>query len=82
MHYSSLFIAHFQFDTERLTIQLLQSLCLAKSVDKPYVKVFSSIDEGLINQYGVVVNTNGNVDVEAELHVSLQLRYIVSFMGW
>lgn len=49
--------------------QLLQAVHLAASVDEAYATVFSSIDEGYINSHGVVVNTNGNVDAEAELHV-------------
>lgn len=49
--------------------QLMQAIHLATSVDVPYVTVFSSIDEGAINSHGVIVNTNGNVDAEAELHV-------------
>ena len=49
--------------------QLVQAIHLAASVDAPYATVFSSIDGGSINPHGVIVNTNGNIDAEAELHV-------------
>ena len=49
--------------------QLVQAIHLARSVDAPYATVFSSIDKDAINSHGVIVNTNGNVDAQAELHV-------------
>lgn len=49
--------------------QLAQAFHLAMSVDASYAVVYSSIDEGFINPHGIVVNTNGNVDADVELHV-------------
>ncbi len=48
---------------------IMQVRNLAASVDEAYVTIYSSIDEGYINPYGVIVNTNGNMDSEAVLQV-------------
>ncbi len=45
----------------------LRLLHLVGALDEPYIGVYSKLDEGFITQNGVVVNTNGNMDVEAVL---------------
>ncbi len=48
---------------------ILMTTQMAESVENPYVTIFSSIDTGYINPYGVIVNTNGNIDAESVLQV-------------
>ena len=57
------------FGISDATNKLNQATNLATSVDETYVTVFSSIEEGYINPYGVIVNTEGNMDSEAVLQV-------------
>ena len=51
------------------TNKLLMAAQMSRSLDNTYATVYSSIDEGFINPYGVFVDTNGNVDSEAVLQV-------------
>lgn len=51
------------------TEKILMAMQMAESTAKPYVTVFSSLDTGFINPYGVIVDTNGNMDAESVLQV-------------
>lgn len=57
------------FAFANVTNTIMQVRHLAASVDEVYVTIYSSIDEGYINPHGVIVNTNGNMDLEAVLQV-------------
>ncbi len=57
------------FSISNATNTIIQIRHLTTSIDEAYVTIYSSIDEGYINQHGVVVNTNGNMDAEAVLQV-------------
>lgn len=46
-----------------------QAINIARSMDVPYVNVYSKIPEGFVAPNGTIVNTNGNVDTEAVLQV-------------
>ncbi len=48
---------------------ILMATQMAESAENPYVTIFSSIDTGYINPYGITVNSNGNIDAEAVLQV-------------
>ncbi len=49
--------------------KILMTKQMAESSGTPYVTIFSSVDKGYINPYGVMVNTNGNIDAESVLQV-------------
>lgn len=49
--------------------KILMTKQMAESAGTPYVTIFSSVDKGYINPYGVTVNTNGNIDAESILQV-------------
>lgn len=49
--------------------KILMTKQMAESAGTPYVTIFSSVDKGYINPYGVTVNTNGNIDAESVLQV-------------
>ncbi|MCI8951407.1 MAG: hypothetical protein HFG49_15475 [Lachnospiraceae bacterium] len=51
------------------TSKILMAMQMAESAGSPYVTIFSSVDTGYINPYGVMVNTNGNIDAESVLQV-------------
>ena len=51
------------------TSKILMAKQMAESTGKPYVTIFSSIDNGYINPHGVKVDTNGNIDAESVLQV-------------
>ena len=51
------------------TSKILMAKQMAESAGSPYVTIFSSVDTGYINPYGVMVNTNGNTDAESVLQV-------------
>lgn len=57
------------FAITKSTNKLLMATQMATSTQKPYVTVYSKIQEGYINPYGVIVNTTGNMDTEAILQV-------------
>ncbi len=57
------------FEISDATNRFLQGVDIGFSVDEPYICVYSDIEEGYINPYGVIVNTNGNVDAETVLQV-------------
>lgn len=57
------------FAITKSTNKLLMATQMATSTQKPYVTVYSKIQEGYINPYGVIVNTAGNMDAEAVLQV-------------
>lgn len=51
------------------TSDMLFAIQMAKSLDEPYATVYSSLDTGYVNPYGIVVTENNNVDEEAVLQV-------------
>ncbi len=57
------------FAITKSTNKLLMATQMAASTPKPYVTVYSEIEKGYINPYGVIVNTAGNMDSEAVLQV-------------
>lgn len=57
------------FAVTKATDKLLMAAQIAVSTQKPYITVYSEIEEGYINPYGVIVNTNGHMDSEAVLQV-------------
>ena len=57
------------FAITKTTNRLLMVTQMATSTGRPYTTVYSSIEEGYINPYGVIVNTKDNMDTEAVLQV-------------
>ncbi len=57
------------FAMSKTSNKLLMATQMAGSFESPYVTMYSDIEEGFINSYGVTVNTNGNVDADAVLQV-------------
>ena len=57
------------FAISKGTNKFSQAIDLAKSIDETYANVYSKINEGTINSYGVIINTNGNIDSETVLQV-------------
>jgi|GEM_PF-2362320 len=50
------------------TSKLMQAINIARSTDKPAVKVYSQAG-GLLNPYGISIDGNGNIDTEAVMQV-------------
>lgn len=57
------------FTFSKKTSQFHQAVDIGCSVDEPCATFYSQIEEGYVNPYGIVVNTNGNIDGEAVLQV-------------
>ncbi len=49
--------------------KLLMATQMAMSSENTYASVYTKIEEGIINQHGIIVNTTGNMDAEAVLQV-------------
>lgn len=57
------------FEVNEATNKLLMITQMAMSTKNVYATVYTSIEEGVINPHGVIVNTSGNMDAEAVLQV-------------
>lgn len=57
------------FSVNEDSSKLLMAVEMATSTDSTYVTVYSNVEEGYINQNGVIIDTSGKIDSDAVLQV-------------